>query len=81
MFIILPWLNWPRFKIFAADGLYIILCLNTLLLNTNLLFEINILFCTLKGGGGGGGGSEKVYSLYTCENVDNYEQPLKSIVF
>ena len=25
---------------------------------------------------GGGGGSEKVYSLYTCENVDNCERPL-----
>ena len=26
---------------------------------------------------GGGGGSGKVYLLYTCENVDNCEKPLR----
>ena len=24
----------------------------------------------------GGGGAGKAYLMYTCENVDNYEQPL-----
>ena len=33
--------------------------------------------CTLLGGEGGG--HEKVYPLYTCENVDNCEGPLNSI--
>ncbi len=35
-----------------------------------------MLVCILGGEGGGGGGSEKVYCLYTHENVDIFGWPL-----
>ncbi len=35
-----------------------------------------MLMCTLFFGGGG---SQKVYGLYTCENVDIYGRPLRLV--
>ena len=41
-------------------------------------YKINIFVVHFRDGWRGGG-SGKAYLLYTCENVDNYEQPLNMI--